>query len=42
MFQIGHVMFQYRTLIPIKITAQRHKTFKNKNLIDLAQKMITK
>jgi len=42
MFQIVHLMFQYRTLIIIKTTIQKYKTLKNSDLQFLAQKMMFK
>jgi len=42
MFQIVHLMFQYRTLIKIKTKNQKHKALKFSDLILLAQKMIIK
>lgn len=42
MFQIVHLMFQYRTLIKKKTTIQKYKTLNNSDLQILAQKMIFK
>lgn len=42
MFQIVHLMFQYRTLIKKKPIIQKYKTLKTSDLKILAQKMIFK